>query len=553
MLLKRISFILFLTTLLILPSCKNGSPPKSNDVVIGISADAESLNPLFTYTVDEGNISELLYLSLMKYEWEPSTGTLKPEPMLAKSWQWSKDSTSITFNLRKDVYWSDGKQLTAGDVIFSYDVYSDPVVQSRLFGTFNDLYSDTSQRIDLKKSVKVENPFEFTVYFKKNSVPDLNSINIPVIPEHVFKNIKRKNLITAEKDKNSVFDGPFVLKKWNKNQAIILEANKKSFLYKKENVEKVIFKIIPDYNSRLTQLKKGEIDLMEDIKADDYNQLEKDKSLKIVPIKGREYDYVGWNNIDPDYYAKNKKAKPNKLFGSVKVREALTLAINRNEILHEYLNDHGSIADGPVAPIFKSALNTEINPLPYNPEKAKKLLAQAGWKDENKDGVLEKGNQTFSFTLYIPSGNPRREFAATVIQNNLRIVGVDVKIQSLEPEVFFGKMFDRKFNAWMAGWSVAIPLDLKPYWYSDLENTPLNIVSYQNKKADILLNKIINEKSAKVKDELTKKFQQVLFNDHPETFLYWIDNIVAYNKRIKNINITPLGAVIHCWNWSVKQ
>ena len=105
----------------------------------------------------------------------------------------------------------------------------------------------------------------------------------------------------------------------------------------------------------------------------------------------------------------------------------------------------------------------------------------------------------------------------------------------------------------MAGWSVPIPLDLKSYWYSDLAETPLNVTSYMNKKADKLLDKAVSERSAELRDEYYKKFQDVIYNDCPATFLYWIDNIVAYNRRIDNLNVTPLGAVYHCWKWAIKQ
>lgn len=272
----------------------------------------------------------------------------------------------------------------------------------------------------------------------------------------------------------------------------------------------------------------------------------------ISAIKGRECDYIGWNNIDPEAYKKHKII-PNKLFGDPLVRKALTYAVNREEILHDFLDGHGQIAAGPVAPIFKGALNEKIKPLPYDPDKARELLKQAGWKDADNNGILEKNGTKLAFDLYIPSGNPRRQFEAAVIKNYLKIVGADVTVISEEPGVFFDNMFGKKFNAWIAGWSVPIPLDLKSYWYSDLSETPLNVTSYMDNKADKLLDKAVSERSWKMRDEYYKKFQDVISDDCPVTFLYWIDNIVAYNKRIENLKVTPLGAVYHCWNWAIKQ
>ncbi len=549
---KLLLSILLIFSILFLSSCGKKVPVRQNRVVAAISSDIESTNPLFAFNIDEGTISELLYLSLVQHGWNFSTGNMTTSPMLAKSWDWNKDSSSITLNLRDDVKWSDGQPVTAADVIFSFDVYSDPLVQSRLYGSFKDFYTDTSMHVDLKKTFNEISPYKLTINFKKNTPASFYDIDFPIIPEHVYKNVSRKDFVTAEKEIKPVTDGPFELASWNKNQSIILSANTKSFLYNSNDIEELIFKIVPDYYSQLTQLKRGEIDFMQDIRADDYPLLKRQDDLNFTSLKGREYDYVGWNNLDPEVYKQSKKIVPNKLFGSVVVRTALTYAINRGEILHEFLDNHGEVAFGPVAPIFSSAVDTSLKPLPYSPEKAKQLLASAGWKENKSTGLLEKNGRVFSFTLDIPSGNPRREFAATVIQNNLREIGIKMNIEKLEPEVFFQKMFARELNAWMAGWSVSIPPDLKQFWYSKLDDAPLNVASYQNKTADNLLDEIESSRSENVKDELYKKFQEIIYKDNPVTFLYWIDNLMAYNKRIKNFQLTPLGPFHHCWNWSIR-
>jgi len=125
-------------------------------------------------------------------------------------------------------------------------------------------------------------------------------------------------------------------------------------------------------------------------------------------------------------------------------------------------------------------------------------------------------------------------------------------IEKLEPEVFFQKMYAREFDAWMAGWSVSIPPDLKQFWYSKLEDAPLNVAGYQNKAADKILDEIESTRSEKLQDELYIKLQDIIYKDNPVTFLYWIDNLMAYNKRIKNFKLTPLGPFHRCWEWSVK-
>ncbi len=494
---------------------------------------------------------QLLYPALVQYAWNYITGEPERKPMLAEKWQWSSDSSSITFYLRKNLKWTDGKPVTAEDVRFTFDVDSDPVVQSRFYGSFKSLQVDTSQHILLEKTFRIINPYEFTIYFKKGVVPSFSDLDLPIIPEHMFKGIERKNYATAEKDLKPISDGPFYFYKWDKNQAIYLRANDKFPFYDKNNIQELIFKIVPDYNSQLTQLKSGEVDFVQDVKADDIPGLIKRGNLKVDPIKGRDYDYIGWNNVDPAIYKKTGKYVPNKLFGDPMVREALAYATNRKEVVKEFMDNYGQLAVSPIAPIFTSAIDTTLKPIPYDPEKAKELLAKAGWKFVNGKSILSKGNLEFSFTLDIPSGNPRREFAATLFKNNLRAVGIDMNINASEPGVFFPKMYDRGYNAWMAGWTVAIPILIKPLWYSTMPDGAYNLVSYQNKRVDKIIDRIETTSSTTIKNNLYREFQELLYKDQPTTFLYWVDNIVVYNKRIQNVVISPLGPIDNCWEWRV--
>lgn len=148
---KRLFFFVLIFFLLIIPACQKESPVNHDRVVTAIPSDIESVNPLFAFDLNEGNISELLYASLVQHDWNYQKGDMDTYPMLAKSWQWSSDSSSITLNLRDDVKWSDGQPFTANDVVFSFDLYSDPQIQSKLYGSFKNFYVDSLQHINLQK------------------------------------------------------------------------------------------------------------------------------------------------------------------------------------------------------------------------------------------------------------------------------------------------------------------------------------------------------------------------------------------------------------------
>jgi len=549
---KTLNLLILSFLSLLIISCNSNQSINDNRIIIAISADVQTLNTLFAFSYEESMIADLLYPGLLDFRWNNERGELDPYPMIAKSWEWSEDSSYIKFIIRDDVYWSDGTKLTTNDVVYSYDMFSDPDVQSRLFGTFNMLYTDSIGHINIDKTFMVTSPNEFEMHFSENAVPDLAKISIPIIPEHIYSSISSDQIDNSEINFNPVSSGPFKLKKWDRNQTIILGADSNSFLFTSGQAAEIIFKVIPDYTSRILQLKKGDIDLVELVKVEDMDELKTEDNLSVINLIGREYDYIGWNNIDPELFS-TEIVKPNKLFGSNNVRKALTMAIDRKSILNEYLLNQGELAISPVSRIFKLAFNNEVIPYEYDPVEAKKLLTQEGWTDKDRNGILEKGNEEFKFKMYYPVGNPLREYAAVVIKNNLKAVGIEVTAEKMELGAFIDNLYDRKMDSWMAAWGVPIPLELKPYWYSDPNIGVLNFACYGNSEADEILDQLDARISNERKNELVKKFQVIIHQDEPVTFLYWTPNIIAYNKRIKSINITPYGVLTHCWEWTLSE
>ncbi len=528
-------------------SCSKNTERKKR-VVIGIPADIETLNPLYTMNINEGRISELIYLGLVGHKWDENEGNVSSYPLIAKTLKWNTKHNALEVKLKDDVVWSDGEKLTTEDVVFSFDVYSDPEVQSRFFDMFDNYYLKSDKQIDLEKSFEVISKDSLIIHFR-TSAANLFDVDMPLLPKHKFEGLKRSEYNTSQLNFQPVGTGPYKLKNWLRNEKIVLEKNKSSFLANKEMIDNLIFKVVPDYNSRLIQLKKGDIDFTDDVRPEDLVDLKKSENLETVIIKGRTYDYIGWSNIDQKLWNDKKIVRPHKLFGNPVIRKALTMAIDRKLIIDEFLNGAADLAVGPVSPIFKNFIDSEIKPLPYNPVKAKEILNGEGWKDTNGNGTLDKNGNEFEFVLNIPGNNPRRKYSANIIKENLKQIGIDVTVQPQEPNIFFNNMFGKKLEAWIAGWVVPIPIDLKPYWHSDLEKYFANCSGYQNKKVDELLEKLETGPDEKTQASIYKQIQRLIHKDQPVTFLFWINNITAYNKKIKNIAIDPLGSVQRCWEW----
>lgn len=543
------SCITLLSIICLTVSCTKTQLNNQQAVVIGLDSDVTTLNPLYVSREAEANISELIYLALVGYDWDSEKGEVISYPLLAKKIEWNGDSSSVLITMRDDIKWSDGDKVTTEDIVYSFDLYSDPKVQSRFYGIFNNYYLNQDLSIDLEKAFKILSPTRLEIKFKPNVPTSTFDFDMPILPKHLFKNIKREELATSDIGFKPIGCGPYLLSSWDRNQSIQLVKNAKSVLVNGNTIDKIIFKIIPDYNSRINQLRKGEIDITENISPEDMRDLKSDNDIVTIARRGREYDYLGLKNVGSE----KENQGSNQLFGNKNIRKALSFALNRESILKEYLLGNGELMTGPIAPIFKSSFNSDLISFKYDLQKAKELLQNEGWKDNDGDGVIEKDGKKFEFTLSLPSGNPLRNYSATIFQNNLKAVGLDVKINTLEPAVFFEKMFNKELEAWIAGWMVPIPLDLKPYWYSDSQIAQANVYGYKNLRVDWLLNNLEKKLTKSENANTLREFQQIIYDEQPALFLFWIDNMVGYNKRIKNMKINPLGAVQKCWTWELAQ
>ncbi len=548
--------IIFSLTVIIISvgitGCSNSSVKKDKIVVVGIQSDVSKISPLYALSLQEGHLLDLLFLKPAFENWNDSLGVIELEPMLAESWVINKDSNFVTLNIRKNLKWSDGQPITIDDIIFSFDIYSDPKVNSRLFGLFPNFYTTNDLHIDLQKTFRKNSETSLTIFFKDYQDFSFLDINFSILPSHIYKNIKRENVNTSEANFNPVTSGPFKLYKWEHDQKIHLWADSSCFLFNPDKIQEIIFKIISNEYSLLTQLKNGEIDITEDIKSEKVSELVSNENIKIGSIKGRDYDYVGWNHIDPA--AKQKKQViPNKYFSSVKTRKALSLAINRKEIFQSLVGKYGEIYDSPISPIFKTYFDDSLKNIEYNPALAKKMLNEDGWTDSDGDGILEKNNHKFSFEINFAAGDSKREFAATIIKNNLKEVGIEARITAVENNEFMDGLLSRKYNAWISGWSVEIPLNLYTYWSADPDKNLLNFSSFTNYELEELLNQVKPSQEESEKISIYKNIGKIFKENEPVTILFWYDNIVAYNKRIKNIDFSPLGLFNRAWDWKIEK
>jgi peptide/nickel transport system substrate-binding protein len=498
---------------------QGSKPSYGGTLIVGVKNDLDTFNPLFGETAFSQEITHLLLLGLADLN-EKSEFV----PELATSWERSEDYSKLTYHLRKDAVWSDGVPITAEDVKFTFDLLMDSAVASPRQGVTEYI-----------KSVAVDDPYTVTIEFTEPYPDQIFDTAGEILPKHVLEKVDLSALRSHEFGRNPISSGPFVLKKWVSQQYIEIVPNE-SYFGGRPYLDRVIFKIVPDNTNLLLQLQTGEVDMVIGVPPGEVNRLlHKNPSLKIYPISGRVYYYIGYNLNNP-------------LFSSVNVRQALTMAIDRQGIIDALLYGYGKPSFGPLPPMVTWAYSQQVKEIPYDPKRAKAQLAEEGWTDHDGDGWLDKEGNTFKFTLKTNAGNQLRSDVAVIVQDQLRRIGIQVEIQTIERATLIQKLRQKQFDAYMGGWSTSFNIDPTPIFHSSSVNL-FNFISYANPRVDHLIEIGREEMDRSKAAKIWKEMQEVIYHDQPYTFLFWKDRIVAVNERFRNVTPIPLSALYGLKNW----
>ncbi|MBX2992103.1 MAG: hypothetical protein KF749_13175 [Bacteroidetes bacterium] len=522
-------------------------------VTVAIEGDIDTFNPLFAREIVAGEINDLLFPRLIHPEFNASQGSLEFTPYLAKSWEFSSNQRDVTFHLRTDFRWSDSVAVTARDVQFSFELYGDTIVASVRQSAVQN-FRRTNGKLEVAKSMSVLTDSTIVFHFEQARPGQLFDVGLPIVPSHIFSGIPRKEIRTSAHNKTPTTAGPFAIARWNPLQEVVLEPTTFPIEPFTPKLAQLVFKILPDYRTRVEQLKSGEVDIVSGLRLEEAELPSQYPSIKIISTVGRDYDFIGWNNIDPETYTKaaGREIRPHPLFGSSRVRRALTMAINRREIVRAYLGEHGQEAIGGVSPLFRWAYNDTLQPLPFDKAEAANILEKEGWRDSDGDGILDKRGVKFMFTLKLASGNQLRNLMATVIQQQLKEVKIEMKIEQVERGTFWSNLMQRSYDAWFAGFSVPLQMQLDDLWGSDLRKYPFNLAGFRHPRVDAILADVRSLSDETEGAHLWKEFQAIVYDEQPYTFLFWINNITGVRTRVQGTHIGILGTTHNAWEWRVE-
>ncbi|TAN45665.1 MAG: peptide-binding protein [Nitrospirae bacterium] len=488
---------------------------------MGMGSDAKRLLPLLATDSSSAEISGQIFNGLTKYDKD-----IRLTGDLAKSWDVSADGLTITFHLRHGVKWHDGAEFTSEDVLFTYQTVTNPKIPTPYASNYGPVENvETPDKYTVK--VKYKNPY----------APALEAWGMGIIPKHLLDG---KDIASPAINRNPVGTGPYKLKEWVTGQKVVLEAFDE-YYEGRPRIDRIIKRIIPDTATMFLELKFGGIDFMGLTPPQFKLQAQTDffnRYFQKFKYPAFGYTYLGFNMLDPR-------------FSDVRIRKAMAHAVNKKEIIAGVQLGYGTPCTGPFHP-ETWAYNPDVKDYDYNPEKALKLLTEAGWKLNSK-GSLEKEGKSFSFTVITNQGNEARLKTAQIMKEQLKKLGIEMNIKVLEWQAMLHDFVDKKkFEAVLMGWSLSRDPDMFDIWHSSkVKEGEFNFISYKNDEVDRLLIEGRSEFNRQKREKIYRRIHEIIVDEQPYLFLFVPDGLPVLHKRFKGVAKAPLGIWYDFIRWHV--
>ena len=497
----------------------------------GLQMDISTTNPILYSSIAEAQVTDLTAFNLVGFDWDMVPYA---QAEWVVSWQTSKDHLIDKIVMRDDLTWSDGKPLTAHDVVFTFKAIMSskvpvPAVRS---GT------------DQIKWIEAYDDHTLVCFHKEALATNIWNLNFPVIPRHIYeKSIAEDPTLTktayhSQQELHPVTGGQYEIARWGRSSEIVLRRREGYFMHNGKQVrnkpcfKEVRFHIIEDGNTRLLALKSGRIQEGElqpeqwqtQTSGDDYYSIN-------TKVYGNEWSYfvIGWNLKTP-------------FFADVRVRRAMAYSLNYNEMIDDLCYGLYPRCHGIFDP--KSWMYPKNPPALFeqNLDKAEDLLDLAGWVDTDGDGIRDKevnGKKIpFEFTLVV-SQKPDRIDICNLFRENLDSIGIICHVVPLEAAVMLERLHDKKFEAEFSGWKTGTD----PFTNQNIYGTgeERNYGSYSNPKVDELFKAGVKEFDRAKRADIYGQIANLIYEDQPSLFLYNYNSFYGFSKTLRGYRFSPRG------------
>ncbi len=459
-----------------------------------------------------------------------------PRPYLAESWEISDDESEITFHIRRDVFWHDGEQTDAHDVAFSYRLFTNPVVGFGNAG-FWDYYEQGEEGVEVVD--------DFTVKIRMR--PHADFLDpwrvVGMLPEHLLGDVPPQTLAEHPyATECPVGNGPFVFASHAPQDRWVFTANPAfpEGLGGRPFIDRYVYRIIPDQTTLLTELLIQNLDVYISVPPGQAQRIVDDLGVDIVSFQPRHYDFVAWNS---------RRSQ----LADARVRRALTLGINRREIVREILLGYGTVAYSGVPPSHWAFDQDAAASVGYDPQAAAALLDEAGWRDRDGDGVRESDQGArLSISIKFRSGSQYQRSLVEIMQSQLARIGVEVRAENVE----WGTLLDqisvtaeRDFDGVLFRWVPDYRLDETDLFHSSRSDYPWALSGLSDTAADRLLGELSATVDRDAARPLWAEYYQVMNEVHPYTYLFFPTLIHGVTKRLRGVEMDARGDLLNIKDW----
>jgi peptide/nickel transport system substrate-binding protein len=518
-------------------SDSSGTADVGGTVVLASAGDADFLFPSLTFTGTGRAVSDLVFDKLAEIGPELNTvGDKGFTPRLASRWDWASDSLSIAFHLDPRARWHDGRPVRASDVKFSFDVTRDPAVGSPVAPLIGGI-----------DSISVRDSLTPVVWYRQRTPEQFYDFvyQIMVVPKHVYGAVPRAQLKTSDLMRKPVGSGRFRFVRWEPGVRVEIAADTANYRGRAK-LDRVIWSISSDPGAALAKVLAGDADFWEALPAEQVGRLSSSGSdLRAQSYPGLQHAAMGMNLRD------RSSERPHPIFGDVRVRRALSMAVDRRAMLRNVFDTLGKISYGPF-PRSLAVADTTIALPPYDVAHANALLDSAGWRT-TPGGVRQKDGRPMEFGLLVPQSSKARMAYAVLLQQQLGGVGAKVSLDPVDFPTFMARLGARGFDAAMLGLNTdPSPSGARQAWHSvSAVKGGTNYVSYTNPRFDALLDSAISSFDPAATKVYARRAYQTLADDAPAIWLYDVLTMAAVHRRVRTPGMRADGYWAGLADWHI--